>query len=316
MYLGWSPSRGNPRIWESLKVPSLMINAFDFWDRNQPISSAKILLKFKGEIFCDSGGYQVLSRNHYISAQQVIQLQAGLGASLNAVLDNASNHRNHIKNFETYLRYAQTNPALQIVPVVPHTLPKRYIRVMSELFPYPPMIAIGNVVPSLYPLSNQANLLSVLQNIQSIKEMFPRSRVHVFGLGGMTTAALFFYLIDSTDSTAWVHDARFGKLRILGGGIARASRPRSIISFLERNSCVCPACGKHRKDLLVERGSNATQFRALHNAWVLLRELDILNRSFRDGTYDEYISKRVHASPWHRNLFPIVRRFVNNRNGQ
>src|SRR5690349_18014514 len=180
VYLGWSPSRGNPRIWESLKVPGLMINAFEFWDRNQPIRSAKIMLKFKGEIFCDSGGYQVLSRNHDVSAQKVIELQARLGASLNAVLDNASNHRNHIKNFETYLNYAQTNPTLQIVPVVPHTLPKRYIRIMSELFPYPPMIAIGNVVPSLYPLSNQANLLSVLQNIQSIKEMFPRSRVHVF----------------------------------------------------------------------------------------------------------------------------------------
>lgn len=315
LYLGWSPCRGNPRIWESFSVPDLMINAFDFWDRNQPIRAAKVMLKFKGEIFCDSGGYQILTGRRDISAHQIIQLQAQMGASLNAVLDNALNHREHIKNLETYLTYAQKNPALQFVPVVPHTLPKKYIRVMVELFPHPPMIAIGNVVPSLYPLSDQSNLLSVLQNIQSIKEMFPQSRVHVFGLGGVTTAALFFYLIDSTDSTAWVHDARFGKLRILGGGIARATRPKSLVSFFKDNSCLCPACGKHGKELLVARGANATQLRALHNAWVLLRELDLLNRSFRDGSYDEYISQRVQGSPWHRNLFKTVRRIASNGNG-
>jgi queuine/archaeosine tRNA-ribosyltransferase len=315
LYIGWSPCRGNPRIWESLSVPDLMINAFDFWDRNHPIRAAKVMLKFNGEIFCDSGGYQILSGRRDISAQEVIHLQAQMGAGLNAVLDNALNNRQHIKNLETYLTYSQKNPALQFVPVVPHTLPKKYIRVMAEMFPHPPLIAIGNVVPSLYPLSNHANLISVLRNIQSIKEMFPKSRIHVFGLGGVTTAALFFYLIDSTDSTAWVHDARFGKLRILGGGIARATRPKSIATFLKNNSCLCPACSKHGKNLVVARGSIATQLRAIHNAWVLLKELKLLNRSFRDGNYDEYIARRVQASPWHRNLFHTVRGIASNGNG-
>jgi queuine/archaeosine tRNA-ribosyltransferase len=238
-----------------------------------------------------------------------------LGASLNAVLDNALNYREHIRNLETYLSYAHKNPGLQFVPVVPHNLPKKYIRVMADLFPHPPLIAIGNVVPSLYPLSDHGNLLSVLKNIQFIKKIFPKSRLHVFGLGGLTTATLFFYLIDSTDSTAWVHDARFGKLRILGGGIARATRPMSVASFLKQNSCSCPACGKDAEYLVRARGVIGTQLRALHNAWVMLKELDLLNLSFLNGTYDEYISRRVEGSPWHRNLFQTVKRIVSNGHG-
>lgn len=310
LYIGWSPRRGNPKVWESFNVPHLMINAFDFWNRNKTISTANLMLNFRGEIFCDSGGYQILNGYHNISAHQIIQLQVQMGASLNAVLDNALNYREHIRNLETYASYAQKNPALQFVPVVPHNLPKKYVRVMADLFPHPPIIGIGNVVPSLYPLSDHSNLLSVLRHIQSIKEFFPKSRVHVFGLGGLTTAALFFYLIDSTDSTAWIHDARYGKLRILGGGIARTTRPKSIVSFIKQNSCSCPACGKDAEYLLRARGATGTELRALHNAWVVLKELDLLNASLINGTYDEYVFQRVQGSPWHRNLFQAVRRIV------
>lgn len=289
-----------------------MINAFDFWDRGLKFGRLSTILGFSGEAFCDSGGYQVLTRREQVTAEQVIVLQRSLGTSLNAVLDNANDHKQHLRNFETYLAHSENAPRFPFVPVVPHDLPKRWIRRMVELHPNPAIIAIGKVVPSLFPLTDQRKLLSVLRHIQVIKESFPASRIHVFGLGGITTAALFFYLIDSTDSSSWVHDARFGKMRTIGGGIARTTRPASIERFLQQQqTCGCPVCDEHKEQVVTGRGIAGTRLRALHNAWVTVREMELLNQSLSDGSYDELVERRARRSGWHLSLLRAVKGFVN-----
>src|SRR5437868_6021889 len=116
LYLGWSPSTSNPCPWNYFDVPHLMVNALHFWNRRKGLDKVSKLLGFAGEIFCDSGGYQVLMRSNPITVKRVIDIQSQLGASLNAALDNGLNPAQHLKNFKAYVVYAQDNPRFNFVP--------------------------------------------------------------------------------------------------------------------------------------------------------------------------------------------------------
>lgn len=311
LYLGWSPRRGNPRPWVHFDVPCLMINAFDFWQRRGGKGHISEILGYKGETFCDSGGYQAMTRGERIRPECVIALQKSLGASLNAALDNNRDHRRHIWNFDRYME--ELSRGFSFVPVVPHDLPDRLIRRIALKYPDPPLVAIGKVVPSLFPLTNRANVLTVLENIRTIKRRFPSSRLHVFGLGGTTTAALFFYLVDSTDSVSWLHDARFGKVRVRNGGVARSTRNGSMLSF-KRSACQCPSCLEARDQIFTARGVEGLSLRATHNAWVAMKEMEEINESLRNGDYDHLVRTRLGRSPWHRGLLDAHEELVRAKN--
>jgi queuine/archaeosine tRNA-ribosyltransferase len=311
IYLSWSPARGNPKLWEFLRLSHLMINAFDFWDRGLNGGSASELLGFGGEIFCDSGGFQVLAGRKTLEASQVITLQRKLGASWNAALDDGKDFEKHLRNLDVYVRFSQDHPDFGFVPVIPIDLSERNLLKMKVMCPKAPVIAIGKVVPYLFPLKDSREILRALARVKHIKEVFPNSRIHVFGLGGIATAALFFSVADSVDSTAWIHDARFGKLRLLGGGVARNTRPRSIRTFRRRQKfCGCPSCRRYGARLIRTRGVTGVQLRAIHNAWVSLGEIRLLNKALRNRRYEEYVISRISRSPSHRSILPCVQRLL------
>ncbi len=312
IYLGWSLARGNPRPWLELEVSHVMINAFDFLSRGRPESGrASEVLAFEGEIFCDSGGFQMLqSRRRRIPVESAIEHQRRLGARFNAALDDGLDPRRHLENFRAYLARSRIDPAFRFVPVIPHDLPPGYLDEMVRAYPDPPVVAVGKVVPALFPLADHERVLGVLRSIREIRRRYPDSRVHVFGLGGITTAAIFFHFVDSTDSSSWLHDARFGKLRMLGGGIARTTRPRSVRTFLSRQAqCECPSCRTHGSRVVEQRGIKGLRMRAVHNAWVSIEELKRLNQSLADRTFDDVVARRARGSTFHRKLYRIVRKF-------
>ncbi len=311
IYLGWSVARGNAQPWKLFEIPHLMVNAYDFWNRRQQTQSVHRTLEFEGEIFCDSGGYQVLMQQRSLKAEDVLEVQLKLGADLNAVLDVGNEPGKHIRNLQIYQKKVPADQKARFVPVVPHDLPDHYLDRMVELCPTPKVVAIGKVVPSLYPLHYHDRILNVMRNIQRIKSKFPQSRIHIFGVGGVATAALFFVLADSTDSSAWLHDARFRKLRVFGGGVVRADRPstHSRLGRLQEN-CLCPACKSEPSKMLSETGLNGLFLRAVHNAWVLKLELKALNKALSSEDprhYLHYLEQRLSVSSWHRGLFQRVR---------
>lgn len=102
-------------------------------------------------------------------------------------------------------------------------------------------------------------------------------------------------------------------MRLLGGGIAKASQPgsrpnRRLLDNLE--DCGCPGCKGYGVEILTKRGIEGLQARALHNAWVLLREQDRINQMIEVGMYQTYVASRVTKSTWHRNFYDVVKRLL------
>jgi queuine/archaeosine tRNA-ribosyltransferase len=313
IFLGWSKGRGNPQPWLHFEVPSIMISAFDFHLRNGEGTKASETLGFAGEIFCDSGGYQYISTTQSITSGQALQVQKQLGATLNAALDHPFDPRKHLEYFKFYLESSQSGEYFSFVPVVPQDLPAKFIREMAAAFPNPPLVAIGKIVPALFPLADHRKVERVLRNIHRIREFFPSAKIHALGVGGVTTAILLFHLVDSIDTSSWLHDARYGKMRLLGGGIAKSSQPgsrpnRMLLDNIE--DCGCPGCKNYSVEILTKRGIEGMQARALHNAWVLLREQDRINQMIGGGVYQAYAASRAAKSTWHRNFYDLVKRLL------
>ena len=236
----------------------------------------------------------------------VLKTQRLLGASVNAVLDDPQNPETHLRNLEVYATETANDKELCFVPVIPCDLSSKHLHKIVSIWPAPTMIAVGKVVPRLFPLSNQDNISYVIRRLKEIKEIFPKSKIHLFGLGGFATATIFFHIINSTDSSSWIHDARFRRIRLLGGGFVRPDRPKSRAALLEQPTCVCPACKEHGPDVLDIVGSRGFQLRALHNAWVLNKEMEILNQNISSGNYLDFVIKRVGKSNWHKKLLKCM----------
>jgi len=302
LYLGWSPARNNPKPWEFFNLPYLMINALDFKERNQLIVPISQTINFKGEVFCDSGGFQLISRGISPNPLEILNIQRKLKADINAVLDNPNDPNKHLYYCKIYSKEATTERNMNFVPVIPVDLTFEYINKIKYLWPNPPKIAIGKVVPNLFPLKDQNKIINILKKIIKIKQYFPESEIHVFGLGGIATLIIFFHFIDSTDTSCWIHDARFSKLRMIGGGIIRPKRPKSMEAFRKENLCGCPICQQYGNDILDIKGSKGFQLRAIHNAWVLNKEIELLNQNILSGKYYNYIFNRAGKSNWHKKI--------------
>src|SRR5207244_4511968 len=111
----------------------------------------------------------------------------------------------------------------RVVPVVPYDTEPRHLRTIAAMCTAPTLVAIGKVAPTLGPLRRPDAFRRVLHNIRRIRDVFPQSQVHVFGVGGMATAILLFHLVDSVDSSSWIHDAVYGRVRTFGGATANVS---------------------------------------------------------------------------------------------
>jgi hypothetical protein len=314
IFLGWSAGRSNPKPWLRFAVPHLMINAYDFKIRRRRCDPFSRHYSYQGEVFCDSGGYQLLRSGIQIAASDIIRVQEKLRACLNAALDHPLDASQHLKYFEAYVAHRHTHPRFAFVPVIPHDLPKRTIERMAKLYPDPAMIAIGKVVPALFPLRDAQALRKVIENIFHIRACFPRSRVHIFGAGGITSTALLLLVADSVDSSSWLHDARYGKIRRAGGGFVDVHREDSVKRFLSEGSdCGCPICQSNHRRHFGPHRLHAFQARAVHNAWTLLREVEALNRCSELGEYVDALERRMRKSPWHATLFGAIDQILKRR---
>lgn len=94
LFLGWS--RSNPQPWRQFTVPHLMVNVADFLTGRVAVASVRLLLDYRGSVFCDSGGYQAFRRRQRFTPSVVIAMQRRLGAQLNAALDDANHPKRHM----------------------------------------------------------------------------------------------------------------------------------------------------------------------------------------------------------------------------
>lgn len=308
IFLGYSFERGNPRPWKFFKVPNIMVNAYDFLKTNQPQVPIHKLLSYRGFVFCDSGGWQVL-QGESVDIFEIIKTQREMSPNLSVMLDNGLDEKQNIKNLKTYIE----NADFDFIPAFPYNTSVKSLKKISKLC-QPSMIGVGGIVPTIRAPTNYPDLKNVLNSVKKIREHFPESKLHVFGVGGLYTAMIILSFVDSIDTSSWLHDSRFGKIRLLGKGVfCTHPLPNNPHLTEDEYDCKCPICKKHSFDELDQRGVPGMQLRALHNAWVLMKEAEIIKKELKSGQYFEYLDKRVQSSP--RHLLKLVSKELGGKAG-
>jgi queuine/archaeosine tRNA-ribosyltransferase len=281
-----------------------MINAYDVLQRDVKIGQIHDSLSFDGEIFCDSGGWQILQGCERYGVSEILEAQRQIGADYSAVLDNGNDENAHIR----FLRYYLRNADFEFVPILPYDMSPKNIEKVHQLIGDPDMIAIGKLVPILRPPIEYERLRLAMRSIMRIRKVFPNSRLHIFGLGGLYTILIFFFIADSTDSSSWIHDARYGKIRLVGGKGTFSTHPRTGLKHVDEHNyeCRCPVCQRHGIQELDSRGLTGLRLRANHNAWVINQECEIVRERKKENDYFQYVQERLKQSPHHRDLLNYV----------
>lgn len=154
-------------------------------------------------------------------------------------------------------------------------------------------IALGGIVPNLLKAPKAMKPGQILKQLQHVREIFHDKQLHVFGIGGTATLHLAALLkIDSVDSSGWRNRAARGMIQLPGSGERTVAelgnwRGRSLsdkeLETLE--NCKCPACVLHGIEGLKADKSIGFYNRATHNLWVLLNEVQWIEKQLRDKTY-------------------------------
>jgi len=280
-----------------------MINAFDFASRSSaedwPSKPAKEILQYDGFVLCDSGGYQVLQGDHCVNIKTVIALQHILEPDLAAMLDHGGNLAIHFRNFRTYMRDYDG----EFMPVIPVDIPTTSLDKFADLALRSEYstLGIGKFVPAVRPPAHYREIYKSFRRIARIRKKFPNTHLHLFGVGGVYTGLISQLFVDSIDTSSWVHDARFWKVRVVGGGVFSAfgshSQRRKMPDDLH---CQCPSCLGGQLAASVSMGLRGMKARAIHNAWVAVEEYERAKRARNEGTLFEYVRDRISKSPVHR----------------
>lgn len=199
-----------------------------------------------------------------------------------------------------------------------------------------PVIALGSLVPlfkGMYVrdrflkrlpqhaddyaegLANYPYLFYIVEAIKLVREYFPSALLHVFGVGSTTTMHVLFSLgVDSIDSSGWRLKAAHGAIQLPGYGdlFPRVRRDNSKtrrrindegISLLE--TCHCPICKSaagQREKLLRVLGTSF-RARAIHNAYLFLKEAERFRKARIRGTEQSFVTRRVKRSPRYSAMF-------------
>lgn len=336
-------------VWNRLgSCPGVMVNAYQLmrlrrWRLRTLQRGIRGVLNFEGPIFFDSGGYQFQQRaDCSISPDELLDLYRKLEPDVGAVLDLPlrpldPSHVNS-RRWRTTLEHTKAmfagEGALTLAPVIhalhPSTLTRRCDQVRA-IAPDPPFLCVGSLVPMLkqshigkrftggrFPISptmRRWKLIAAL--ILGVRKRFPRTVLHAFGVGSLSTMFLLYILgIDSVDSVSWRLKAAFGAIQLPGlgdrfpSGQPRRRRVRRLLSDRCRellSQCACPVCrDRTLSDRIAALSSSSFVGRATHNAHVCLSEITSLGQAMRAGRQVEFVRRRLHGSPRYLSILEDV----------
>ena len=186
----------------------------------------------------------------------------------------------------------------------------------DEAFLNKPYIALGGIVPNLLRAPKAIPHQKILFSIQQIRQEFPNTKLHVFGIGGTATLHLAALLrINSVDSSGWRNRAARGMIQLPGTGeriVASLGSWRGRQVSQEESQklekCPCPACEKHGLNGLKRNGAEGFSNRATHNLWVLLEEARLIQEHLLDQTYPEWYTTHLDNTTYR----PLIERVVAN----
>ncbi|ADV65544.1 tRNA guanosine(15) transglycosylase TgtA [Desulfurococcus mucosus] len=290
----------------------IITNAYLFYKRNKgvvkPIHGE---LKWDKTIMTDSGGYQVLVYGDVeVDNRTIVAYQRDIGVDIGVILDkptgNNASYREAVESvYETYRRAVEASPLIsgsdQLWTLPIQGLPYRDLVLRSSILawrlPVYSVYAVGSptVLLERYSYSKIVEL-TLLARIT----LPPGKPIHVFGVGHpMILPFLVAAGGDLFDSASYILYARDERYMVETG-------TRSIRD-LHYLPCNCPVCSRYTvRELLELPRRERVRLLALHNLYMLAKELRSIRQAIMEGRLWEMLEHRSRGHPSLREAFRVL----------
>lgn len=311
-----NPIRQKPGLNDLYKIGfnAFITNAYLFYRRNKGmVINIHEFFQWNKPIMTDSGGYQILIYGSVeISNKEIIEYEKNIESDIAVILDIPTGSRMNINEAwkavqETIKRAWETLPLIMdskqlwVLPIqgAPYIELLLYSAKVSSKIPYH-IYALGS--PTVY-LEKYAYEDILEYTILTRINIPPEKPLHVFGVGHpMIIPFLVAVGADLFDSASYILYARDERLMFEWG-----TRRLNELHYLP---CNCPICSRYDvnelKELEKEKRVNLI---ALHNLYVLKKELDRVKQAIKDGRLWEYLEHKSKEHPTLRKSFNIIKKY-------
>ncbi len=311
------PTRQQPRLeeLEKLGFNAFITNAYLFYRRNHGrIIDIHEALKWNKPIMTDSGGYQILVYGDVdIDNKRIVEYEKAINVDIGVILDIPTGSTMSWKEAReavetTYKRAVEAlswimdSKQLWVLPI--QGSPYRDLLVYSSIraWRYPYHIhALGS--PTI--LLEKYDYASIVE-LTAIAKLYlpPHKPLHVFGVGHpMIIPFLVAVGADLFDSASYILYARDDRYMVETG-----TRRLDELSYLP---CSCPVCSKYTlRELREMNKKERVKLLALHNLYMLRREILSVKEAIKEGRLWEYLEHRSKAHPSLRKAFNIVKKYL------
>jgi queuine/archaeosine tRNA-ribosyltransferase len=285
-----------------------MINALDGDER------ARAALGFEGELWVDSGGYQILKRGASIGVGALAEKYRRIGCDVCLALDVPPSpqdppdvaEKKAEASYRNWLALKRELAGARVLPVV-HVYPHADLfRKWLRRYEGEEELAIGGAVPYVL-IARGVPRNSRRLALELIAEAVEASgaKIHLLGMGSPAVAAALEALgVGSADSATWRLKAAYGKVLLPGGGErhvtdrevkfgrrkADAEELAQLYDWLKRTGF--PVDGY---DDFSARLKASFEYRALVNAWVVLRSREPPRSPAFKALYQYALARRLKA---------------------
>ncbi len=272
---------------------------------------------YDGVIMTDSGAYQLLMYGRErikIDPVKIVEFQDRIGSDIAVIADiptrDDSTYEEALVSVEETLRRAKAvagmieqSNTLWVLPIqggVYVDLVAKSAAIAATMNEYG-MYAIGSPVTVL----EKYEFWKIVDMVATAKKYLPHDKpVHLFGGGHPIIMPLMVALgVDSFDSASYILYARDGRY-ITEHGTYR-------IKELDYLPCECPVCSKYEpKEMLEMPREERVKLVAIHNLYVIAREIRRIKEAIREGRLWELIEERARTHPYVREALNRVIKYV------
>jgi len=273
------------------------------------------ILGFDGVVMTDSGAYQLLrygSERVKVDPVEIVKFQESIGSDIAVIADiptrDDATYEEALYSVEETLRRAvisaeliKGSSTLWVLPIqggVHLDLVRRCATIGKDIEGFS-IYAIGSPVL----LMEKYEFSKVFEMILTAKKVVPIDKaVHLFGAGHPMIIPFAVALgVDMFDSASYILYAR--------GGRYMTERGTYMLGDLDYLPCECPICSKYDvKSLMEMSAGERVRNIALHNLYVILREIKNVKVAIREGRLWELLEERARGHPSLRYLLKLFTR--------
>ncbi|MEM0480717.1 MAG: tRNA guanosine(15) transglycosylase TgtA [Candidatus Aenigmatarchaeota archaeon] len=259
-------------------------------------------------VMTDSGGYQILEYKEIdVTNREIVEYQIKIDTDIGVFLDvptGISNYERAKETVEETIKRAKE--AKEIIDKIRLWAYPIQGGIYKDLVKYSAekgkeldfdVYALGS--PTV--LMTEYNYLPVFENLALVRKIIEFDKpLHLFGAGHSHllpfAIALGADLFDSASYILFARDERY-----------MTSERTYSLKELDYFPCNCTVCSKYEpKELLEMNKKERTKLLALHNLYVLKKELNAAKQAIREGRFWEYLVQKSYSHPKLREAFEKI----------